>query len=269
MAKDKKRNLPLTGLYKKTEDLEKELPNPVASCPRFVFNDVKKGKSKHGHFIVRNVGGPYDNLEINIISKDPFIIITKKSSVHEDQKEKLPLAIHFEAEASEWSKKYFGVISIKLDDSQENVAVYLDTQTKPVNDFAGVFKPLEARKITAIIRRLEKLTSAEMAVVTTESVEGDTIEKYSNNLFNEWGIGKENKNNGILFLIDTDDNLYRIEVGLGLEEIINQEFIRELFEKYVNSNFKAKKFGTGVIKTLTSLSAKIIKEYDVNSSTVK
>ncbi len=70
----------------------------------------------------------------------------------------MPMKICFEATAQDWSKFYSGSIIIRLDDEEEKITVDLNTQTKPVNDFAGIFKPQEIKKITGLIRRLEKTT---------------------------------------------------------------------------------------------------------------
>jgi uncharacterized protein len=125
---------------------------------------------------------------------------------------------------------YSGSIITRLDDEEEIVTVDLNTQTKPVNDFAGIFKPREVKKITGLIMRLEKETGAEISVVSTDSLEGKTIEEYSNELFNEWGIGKEDRHNGLLFLINKSESKYRIEVG---------------------------QFGAGVYKTLAWIASRI------------
>ncbi|MBM3709466.1 MAG: TPM domain-containing protein, partial [Actinobacteria bacterium] len=139
--------------------------------------------------------------------------------------------------------------------------VELNTQTKPVDDFAHIFKPQEIRKITSLINKLEKNTSAEIAVVTEDSLEGRDIAEYANELFNEWGIGKEDKHNGILLLIDKEETKFRIEVGLGLNDVLTPDFINGLFEQYLIPNFKLKKFGPGVYKTLDKIAKKITALY--------
>lgn len=44
-----------------------------------------------------------------------------------------------------------------------------------------------------------------------------TIEEYASGLFAEWGIGKKQKDNGVLLLVSMGDRSVRIEVGYGLE----------------------------------------------------
>ena len=247
-------------------------PEPVASCSYFEFNDLKKGQTKHCHFTIRNIGGPFDKFEIKTINEQKpdesptFLKILEIKPLEEGQKEKLPLKVFFEVIALEWSKQYSAKILINLDNIQEVVTVKLNTQTKPVNDFANIFKPAEIKKITSLINKLEKITSAEIAVVTIDSLEGKTLEKFANELFNEWGIGKEDKNNGVLFLINVADKKFRIEVGLGLESVITPQFISNTSEKYIVPNFKLGKYSRGTYLALTDIFAEIYRDFKKTST---
>src|SRR5687768_7244828 len=87
----------------------------------------------------------------------------------------------------------------------------------PVNDLAGVLAPEAEQAIKSRIRAVEAATTAEIAVVTVRSLEGETVETYANRLFNQWGIGKKGKDNGVLILAAIEDRKIRIEVGYGLE----------------------------------------------------
>lgn len=246
--------------YTTESELRQAKPAPVADPPDLEFNDLKKGQIKNGEFIVRNVGGPYKDLNLSIKGPDIFLKIINTEPLQSNQAERLPMKVYFEAYAADWSKRYNNTILIGLDDVEEEFKVELDTQTKPVNDFAGILRPQNIKIITALIDKLERNTSVEIAIITVDSLEGKTIERYANDLFNEWGIGKEGKNNGILFLICPEENKYRIEIGLGLEETITPDFIDRLFEQYGIPNFRLKRFGEGIIMIIKALSEKINRE---------
>ena len=243
------------------EELKKLKPYPVADRDLFIFNDLKKDQVRQSSFILRNIGGPYKTLELFIPDDEKFVEIVEKKPLDKNQADKLPLKVTFKAKAQDWSRHYTNTIVFKLDDSYERIVIELDTQTKPVNDFAKIFSPAEIKKMTSLIDKLEKTTTAEMAVVTVKSLEGKTIEKFANDLFNEWGIGKENVNNGVLFLIDPEDRMFRIEIGSGLEDCLPVEFINELFLKYAKKYFSTQKFGYGSYIILSELYAEIYKKY--------
>jgi len=249
------------NFYTRNEELRNQKPFPVADRTYFVFNDLKKGQVRQGSFVIRNIGGPYSSMEITVPDTEKIVEIVNSGPLKENQVEKLPLCITFSAKANEWSRRYTNTIIVRLDDTDERIVVDLDTRTKPVNDFAGIFNSSEIKKMTALIERLEKATTAEIAVVSVDSLEGKTIEKYSTDLFNEWGIGKENINNGILFLIDPADRKFRIEIGRGLEELFTNEFMGELFTKYAAAYFGRNRFGKGAYLILSELFAEIYRAH--------
>lgn len=241
-------------------------PSPVADRSYFVYNDLKKGDIRQDSFILRNTGGPFEKLTISTLSKDSsesFLKITGTKPLIQEQVCQLPLEVFFEAKAIDWSRRYTDTILIKMDIQEEKVVVNLDTQTKPVDDFAHIFNDTEIKKMTSLVERLEKTTTAEVAIVTLNTLDGKDIEKYANSLFNEWGIGKENIHNGLLVLIDADEHKYRVEVGFGLEKLITPEFIDGLALKYFVPYFKEKKFGKGVYLTLSEIFAKIYKNHKI------
>jgi uncharacterized protein len=90
---------------------------------------------------------------------------------------------------------------------------------KYVNDYAGVLS--NSAQLEAMLQELENNTTIEFAVVTLSSLPSDeTKETYAYKIFNTWGIGKEKKDNGLLFLMivnQTKGNRMRLEVGYGLE----------------------------------------------------
>jgi len=59
MEKDKSLNNKEPVANTKLIDGEENKPNPIVDRPHFEFNDLKKGQEKHGHFVIKNIGGPY------------------------------------------------------------------------------------------------------------------------------------------------------------------------------------------------------------------
>jgi uncharacterized protein len=89
-----------------------------------------------------------------------------------------------------------------------------------VNDFADVVDPQTEQKLETILTNFERLTGAQIAVVTVQSLDDRPIEEYANELYRAWGIGAksgEHKDKGALLLIALRDRKTRLEVGYGLE----------------------------------------------------
>lgn len=90
-----------------------------------------------------------------------------------------------------------------------------------VQDYAGMISKPTVAKILEEARQVDLKTTAQISIVTINSLEGYSIEEYANGLFRKWGIGNKTKNNGILLLLSRLDREIRIEVGYGLESRIN------------------------------------------------
>jgi len=126
-----------------------------------------------------------------------------------------------------------------------------------VSDFAGVIDSRYIKKIDKVIRDIECRTTIEVAVVTIDSLKGEPIDEFALRLFNKFGVGKENINNGILVLLSKEDNQFRIEVGLGLEKIVTDDLLKNLKQNFILPSFKQKKFGKGILKFVDAISDKV------------
>jgi len=116
-----------------------------------------------------------------------------------------------------------------------------------VNDYAGLLSTNAKAQLDAKLTQLEKDTSAEVAVVTIKSLEGDSVEDYAVRLFEKWGIGKKDKNNGVLLLVALDDRKMRIEVGYGLEPVITDGRAGRIRDEQILPRFKADDYEGGII----------------------
>lgn len=108
-------------------------------------------------------------------------------------------------------------------------------------------------KIEQLCDEIEKNTTAEIAVLTIESLEGDILEDYSLNVARNWGIGKEEKNNGLLLLISYKDRKYRFETGYGLEGILPDARTGRIGRQVLTPYFKQGKFGQGTYEAVKEI----------------
>ena len=90
-----------------------------------------------------------------------------------------------------------------------------------VTDLVGVISPDAKTRLEALCAELEQKTGAQMAIVTVQSLEGEGVENYAVDLFKQLGVGSKKENRGVLLLVAPNERKYRIEVGYGLEPVIN------------------------------------------------
>jgi uncharacterized protein len=90
-----------------------------------------------------------------------------------------------------------------------------------VTDLAGVIAGDTKARLEALCYEAEQKTGAHMAIVTVHSLDGESVEDYSVNLYKLLGVGGKSDNRGVLLLVAPDEHKYRVEVGYGLEPVIN------------------------------------------------
>ena len=90
-----------------------------------------------------------------------------------------------------------------------------------VTDLAEILGADKRASLEALCTEVEQKTGAQMAIVTVRSLEGQSVEDYAVDLFKQLGVGNKKDDRGVLLLIAPNDRRYRIEVGYGLEPVIN------------------------------------------------
>lgn len=106
-------------------------------------------------------------------------------------------------------------------------------------------------------KELEDNTGAQFVVVTINSLDGQDIESYSNDLFNSWGIGSKDNNNGVLLVVAKNDHKYRLEIGSGLEGTLTDSLCYDLLSKDIKPKFKESKYNEGVSTLYSDVSETI------------
>lgn len=106
---------------------------------------------------------------------------------------------------------------------------------------------------------MDRHSGAYIEVVTQEYINCDILD-YSVALFNEWQIGS-NQNNGILFVIVTQEEKYYVTIGRGLESYLSSFTIEELLEQYFEPYFDQGDYETGIRQTFDALYEELVDIY--------
>ena len=102
---------------------------------------------------------------------------------------------------------------------------------------------------------------AQIVVVTLDSTGSDAIDDYSYDLFNKWGIGDADKQNGLLILLAIDDDDYYVLPGTGLRSKFSAGSVGEYNDKYLEPDFAAKDYEAGVKKLFEAVFARVADTY--------
>lgn len=117
---------------------------------------------------------------------------------------------------------------------------------KYVNDYANILSPSDVSRINSLAARIEENTTVQVAILTIDSTQPMSIEEYAVNVFEKSGIGFKDKNNGILIVAAINDRKWRIEVGYGLEPIINDAKAGLIGRTYITPAFREDRYGDGL-----------------------
>lgn len=133
--------------------------------------------------------------------------------------------------------------------SSAKTAVPQHTSAFYVNDFANVIDEKAENYMVNYGIKLHQASGAQVVLVTVNSTEGISMEQYATALFNSWGVGDADKNNGILLLMSIKDDDYWAVQGKGIEQSMPNSKIKEILSKYLEPDFAAKTYSNGARKT--------------------
>lgn len=109
----------------------------------------------------------------------------------------------------------------------------LPAPTAYVNDYAGVIDDTSKQQIEALCVQVYTQAHAQIAVVTIHSLEGVEPSEFANKLLAKWKVGTSatdphGRDRGVLLLFAIDDRKRWIEVGYGLEGVLNDAKVGDI-----------------------------------------
>ncbi len=130
----------------------------------------------------------------------------------------------------------------------------------PVYDGASIIPDEVEAGIDTKLRALSKETGKTLVVATVPSLDGQEIEEYAVKLFETWGIGDAEKDEGALILVAPNERRTRIEVGLGSEGILPDALAGRIIDQQMIPRFKAGDFGGGIASAADSVAEQLRRE---------
>lgn len=121
-----------------------------------------------------------------------------------------------------------------------------------VIDLANVMQPEAKAKISAMATELQQKTGAQMAVVTVNSLEGEDRDQYAVDLYKHLGVGPKKNDEGVLLLVAPNVRQYKIEVGYGLEPVINDARAGDIGRSMVPS-LRAGDYNAAILSAMTQI----------------
>jgi uncharacterized protein len=133
--------------------------------------------------------------------------------------------------------------------------------TGPVMDQVGLLTRSDERELTQLLYDFNRRGVAQVQVLIVPSLEGMPIEQATIQITDKWKLGDEKKDNGVLFLVSTQERAMRIEVGQGLEGAIPDIYAKRIISDQVIPLFRSKKYSTGIVVGTHQILALADKEF--------
>jgi len=144
------------------------------------------------------------------------------------------------------------VIMILLLSTASALAFPEPTEEFYVADYAEVLSDTTESMIISQNDLLYSQTGAQIVVVTVRYLEdGYYADEYAVKLFNDWGVGDSEKNNGILLLLVTEEGKGWLTQGSGIETYLTNDDVDMMLESYFWKKFDKGDFD-GAVETLFS-----------------
>jgi len=143
--------------------------------------------------------------------------------------------------------------------------VIAPTDSFYVNDQSEILSEETTAYILDTAGSLDDQTGVQICVVTVDFIGGANIADYAYELFNDWGIGSSEKNNGLLLLVVIGEENYYLLQGKGLESVLPSGTLQTILDRDMEPDFAAENYDAGVRKTYDSLLAALCSHYGVNA----
>lgn len=124
-----------------------------------------------------------------------------------------------------------------------------------VTDPARHLRDETVRAIDSTIFALEAETGVEMAVVVLDSLDGLEPDEAALLLHRRWGVGKRDRNNGIVFLWSPALRRTHVSIGYRLEGVLPDARTGRIQDEHVIPHFRAGRFDEGVLAGVQALAA--------------
>lgn len=123
----------------------------------------------------------------------------------------------------------------------------------PVVDTTGTLDAAQKQQLELQAFALQQRKGSQLQVLIVPTTAPETIEQYAVRAFEQWRLGREKVEDGVLLVVAKDDRKVRIEVGYGLEGAIPDAIANRIIQEYLVPKFRAGDYGGGITDATAAL----------------
>lgn len=131
--------------------------------------------------------------------------------------------------------------------------VHLSDSTQFVSNPSGVLSDAAVSQLNATLGQIWRTTTAEPVVVAIDEADTDDLDTYATELFEKWGIGKSDNDNGLLILISRDQRRAVIRTGQGMEGVLPDVYASRIIRNVMAPRFKQGDYDGGTVAMVNAI----------------
>lgn len=122
-----------------------------------------------------------------------------------------------------------------------------------VSDPDDILDEADEGRLNALCAKIEDSATAQIAVVILQSIGTENPKDFATRLFNAWGIGYADKDNGLLVLTVMDQRRTEFETGYGMEAVLPDAICYRIGMQELVPHFREGEYGQGLIAALSRM----------------
>ena len=159
----------------------------------------------------------------------------------------------------------FAFLGIHTSYAQFEIPQKPEFQTS-IYDYINLLSAVEKNNLEQKLIHYSDSTSTQIVIAIISSTEGENINFLGANWGDEWGIGQEKEDNGILILLARDDRRIAINTGYGVEHLLTDAMSKRIIDREIIPYFKKNDYPGGLNRGADAIFQVLTGEFQSNGN---
>lgn len=113
-------------------------------------------------------------------------------------------------------------------------------------DYAEMLDSIERYSLETKLLNYADTTSTQIVIATVKNLKGDSAAHVAPLWAQKWGVGQEDKDNGIFILVSKEDREMYIATGYGVQDRLTAGVTGKIIRDYILPDFKGERYYYGL-----------------------
>ncbi len=115
-----------------------------------------------------------------------------------------------------------------------------------VIDLTGTLTANQVQALEHTLLTFESSKGSQIAVLVVPTTEPETVEQYGIRVAEQWKLGRKGVDDGAILIVAKNDRTLRIEVGYGLEGVLNDATCKRIIDETIVPRFRQGDYFGGI-----------------------